>query len=434
MQSESIVTTHRLLSRESTPTTEVTMHRKCQVCRAELPEQVLDLGLQPLCDDLVPVGSQRQTKSYPIQIAICSECLTAHQVFQIPKETLFPKNYHYRPRFTQDVLAGMQQLVDECREKFVDLTGKLVCDVGCNDGSLLTLFRAQGAKTCGIEPTGAATEAAACGHQIVCDYFTPATAERLVRQVGKPDVITFTNVFAHIEDLEDAIAAIKIMVHSGTLVIIENHYLGTVLNTCQFDTFYHEHPRTYSLRSFEFIVRDLEGELLLVSFPKRYGGNIRVYIGNFKGPKSHARPIGAVPTSRHEGAFPSELARVQHFVNAWKNETRAQILKLLGDGDERLYGKSFPGRASILVNLLGLTAEEQPYVFEQPGSPKVGHYVPGTRIEIVSDERWMSKADQPTTMLIWGWHIGKELCDYLRKNSYKGRIFTPLPRFVELDN
>ena len=39
------------------------------------------------------------------------------------------------------------------------------------------------------------------------------------------------------------------------MLVIENHYLGAVLATNQFDTFYHEHPRTYSLTSFVHIAR-----------------------------------------------------------------------------------------------------------------------------------------------------------------------------------
>ena len=45
-------------------------------------------------------------------------------------------------------------------------------------------------------------------------------------------------------------------------LIIENHYLGTVIKTNQFDTFYHEHPRTYSKKSFEIIAKKLDTKLI----------------------------------------------------------------------------------------------------------------------------------------------------------------------------
>lgn len=413
------------------PPPEVVPCRKCQVCRSPLPDAVLDLGLQPLCDDLVPIGDSRVTVKYPIQISLCQRCLTAHQCYNIRKETLFSKEYHYRPRFTQDVLQGMKHLVDECAHEFGDLKGMLVCDIGCNDGSLLNFFREAGAKTCGIEPTGAGIEAATAGHAIINDYFTRESAEQLPTKSGRPDVITFTNVFAHIEDLTEAIAALRILITDKTLIVIENHYLGTVLATNQFDTFYHEHPRTYSLKSFQFVAQGLGGEVLLATFPKRYGGNIRVFIGGFHGSRKKARSEIHLTTPGDESRSAEKLAQMQDFVIDWKTKATDQIACLRRIG-VKLYGKSFPGRAAILVALLGIDREDQPCVYEKPGSLKIGHYLPGTRIEILSDDRWISNEDRPAAMLIWGWHIAPEIAGYMRGRGYKGRIFTPLPEFKEL--
>ena len=410
---------------------EVVDCRICQVCSTPLPDAVLDLGLQPLCDDLVPIGDSRVAVKYPIQISICQQCLTAHQRYNIRKETLFPKEYHYRPRFTQDVLQGMKNLVDECAYEFGDLKDALVCDIGCNDGSLLNFFREAGSKTCGIEPTGAGIEAAAAGHAIINDYFTRESAEQLLAKIGRPDVITFTNVFAHIEDLTEAIAALRILITSKTLVVIENHYLGAVLATNQFDTFYHEHPRTYSYKSFQFIAKALGGKVLLATFPKRYGGNIRVYIGGGQDSTKKARSDIDLAMLSNESSSAEKLAQMQDFVNNWKVKATDQIARLRRTG-LKLHGKSFPGRAAILVTLLGIDHEYQPCVYEKPGSLKIGHYLPGTRIEILSDDLWISNQDLPPAMLIWGWHIAPEIAGYMRRRGYKGRIFTPLPEFKEL--
>ncbi|MFZ2146948.1 MAG: hypothetical protein WAV28_06990, partial [Sedimentisphaerales bacterium] len=72
----------------------------CEVCGGILPTPILDLGPQPLCDDLVPLGNSRESLKYPIQISLCPSCLTAHQLYRVHKEILFPSSYHYRPRFT----------------------------------------------------------------------------------------------------------------------------------------------------------------------------------------------------------------------------------------------------------------------------------------------------------------------------------------------
>src|SRR5262245_12218837 len=108
----------------------------CEVCGGTKLEPVLDLGLHPMCDDLVEVGDKRVCKEYPIEIFYCATCATAHQKYQIPKAELFPVTYHYRSRHTKDVLDGMQMLVKECEAEIGSLKGKMVLDIGCNDGSL----------------------------------------------------------------------------------------------------------------------------------------------------------------------------------------------------------------------------------------------------------------------------------------------------------
>ena len=68
----------------------------CEVCGNTSLKPVLNLGKHPMCDDLVPVGDPRVCKEYPIEILYCNVCRTGHQKFQVPKEELFPKSYHYR--------------------------------------------------------------------------------------------------------------------------------------------------------------------------------------------------------------------------------------------------------------------------------------------------------------------------------------------------
>jgi hypothetical protein len=109
----------------------------CEVCSNKNLLSVLDLGAHPMCDDLVEIEDDRICKEYPIEIMFCQNCNTAHQRYQVPKKDLFPSTYHYRSRFTADVLAGMEGLVDACIERLGNIEYKKVLDIGCNDGSLL---------------------------------------------------------------------------------------------------------------------------------------------------------------------------------------------------------------------------------------------------------------------------------------------------------
>lgn len=390
--------------------------QRCEVCGSTHLTKVLDLGSHPMCDDLVAIGDARVCREYPIEILFCERCCTAHQHYQVPKSELFPATYHYRSRHTADVLNGMRQLVDATETLAGPLRGKKVLDVGCNDGSLLTFFAQRGAQCFGIEPTGAAADAAAAGHTVVNDFLTEAVARAFVERHGRADLITFTNVFAHIEDLDGVIRSLKILAAPDCTLVIENHYLGAILARDQFDTFYHEHPRTYSLRSFQFIAQSLGMHVARVDFPHRYGGNIRVFL-------SAARPAASEADLREvterERGYGEGLAALPARIALWKDRKGAELQEAKRRHGP-LKGKAFPGRAAIPIKLLGLTEADIDAVYEKPASIKVGHYIPGTRIPILSDDAF-EPAKTPV-LVNMAWHIAAEIGGYMRSRGYQGEI------------
>ena len=66
---------------------------------------------------------------------------------------------------------------------------------------------------------------------------------------GKARVITAANCFAHMEDVHAIAEGIVEMLKPDGVFISESHYLIPLLDTLQYDTIYHEHLRTYSLRA-----------------------------------------------------------------------------------------------------------------------------------------------------------------------------------------
>lgn len=392
----------------------------CEVCGNDELFPVLDLGKHPMCDDLIEVGSDRVCQEYPIEILFCKQCMTAHQKYQVPKHELFPVTYHYRSRFTADVLNGMKGLVATCEEKFGSLQGKNVLDIGCNDGSLLDFFREKGAVTIGIEPTGACADAMAKNHTAYNDYLSPEVAEKIVKEQGQPDFITFTNVFAHIENLHEVLDSLRKLMKETTVIVIENHYLGAVFQGNQFDTFYHEHPRTYSYHSFVEMAKKLSLEPVLVEFPARYGGNIRVCMGRADiYPKITPSDIDAV--IEKEKTFFEHFATMRANIEKWQKNKRATLEELV-KANGPLAGKAFPGRAAILVKLLNLDTDIISEVYEKPGSLKIGYYLPGTRIPIKSDDDMIAKGEKEKPLVNLAWHISKEIQGYLRGLGHTGPI------------
>lgn len=396
--------------------------KHCELCGHKNLQEVLNIGNHPLCDDLIPINSNRQCTSYPITILLCQNCLTAHQKFQIRKEILFPLNYHYRARFTKDVLNGMENLVNDCEKFLHTLQNVKVLDVGCNDGSLLNFFKKKGSFTVGIEPTKASMDATEAGHKIYNEFFDARLAEKVFKQESLFDVVVFTNVFAHIDDLKNLLLNIKKVLKKDGLLIIENHYLGSVLKGNQFDTFYHEHPRTYSALSFIHIAKILGLKLTDFKFTSRYGGNIRVFISN---KENYNKDFLDKTIKNEKETFECLFLKMNKFINTWKTEINSKLKNIIKKNGP-LVAKAFPGRAAILIHLLGYDQRDISVVYEKPNSLKIDHFVPGTRIPIKSEKELFEKKEKHTHLLNLAWHIPDEIDSYMKENKFEGKIINIL--------
>ena len=76
----------------------------------------------------------------------------------------------------------------------------------------------------------------------------------------------------------------------------------------------------------------------------------------------------------------------------------------------------------FLTNSFGNKKEK----FVPINSKKIGMYLPGTKIKIVEEKiQNLKKYDY---LLIFSWHIKKDLIKVLKKKGYKGKFIIPLPK------
>jgi hypothetical protein len=119
-----------------------------------------------------------------------------------------------------------------------------------------------------------------------------------------------------------------------------------------------------------------------------------------------------VEAMRKEGSFVGRFGEMRYMIQNWIRQ-RDVILNSARCNDGKVYAKAFPGRAAILIKMLNLTAQDIVAVFEKPQSMKIGHYVPGTRIPILSDDALLKTIPSPRRILNLAWHIRPEIVSYL---------------------
>ncbi len=402
---------------------------KCQVCGAADLKSVLFLGFLPPVNTMAPLGTRpAEQPAYPAEILCCPRCQLVQLGLVVDPAILFPPHYAYTSGTTKILRENFAQLYQEVMQLYPLAKTDLVVDVGCNDGTLLSNFQS-GHRVCGVEPTNASKLAVKRGIPVVNAFFGREAAEQVLSAHGKANLLTATNVFAHIENIHKIVECVLQLLGPDGIFISESHYLLSLVETLQYDTIYHEHLRYYSLTSLKYLL-ELHGLEVIHARPiPTHGGSIRVYACR-KGRRPVSPSVTAIlEQERKELSF----ERLMEFKNRVASSKLAlmALLKEIRAAGGRVHGIGAPSRASTLVNHVGLDSNILECVLEIKGSYKIGKYMPGTLIPVLEEEKLF--AEQPEYALLFSWHIADELIPKLKSKGYRGKFIVPLPtpRIVE---
>ena len=119
--------------------------------------------------------------------------------------------------------------------------------------------------------------------------------------------------------------------------------------------------------------------------------------------------------------FEQQFYMMNKFLLSWKLSKKREILNL-NKKFGPLKGKAFPGRAAILIRLLGYDSDKIKAVYERPGSLKINHFVPGTSIPIKCEKDLFDKKEKYSHILNLAWHISDEIKSYMKKNNFGGKV------------
>jgi hypothetical protein len=283
-----------------------------------------------------------------------------------------------------------------------------------------------------VEPTNIA-QIARLENEIetIQQFFTESLARDIVRDCGRAKIVTMTNVFAHMAPLGEVMRGLLQLLDSDGVFVTESHYLLDVLEKNQFDTIYHEHIRTYSLKSLLLLFSYYGMEVFDVERAERYGGNIRVYAAR-KGLHPVSAAVGQLRALEDRAGLHTQEAWRRFRTRVLDNRDRfMEFVYRIHRQGQLLVGNSCPGRASTLLNFYGVTPDLMPYIGELPTSLKLGRYLPGKHIPIVKNSRIVE--EQPDYLVLLSWHYMEPIVQRVRSEGVKSTLLTALPEFAILD-
>ena len=396
---------------------------RCQISGAKDLKTILSLGYLPPVNKLKKIDSLLcEDIFFPAELVFSKKSKLVQLKTIVKKEILFPKEYPYTSSTTKILRENFKELYKDCK-KIVNISSNdLIIDIGSNDGNLLNNFK-DNHRVLGITPENIGKIAIRKGINTLQKYFDKATSDLVLKKFGKAKIITATNVFAHIENVNLLMKNLLKILKNDGIFICESHYLVSLINSIQYDAIYHEHLRYYSLTSLKYLFNKYGMEIIDAKKINTHGGSIRVYAARKKRFEIHKSVTKILN-------FEKRFLNWKTFINFKKNVIQSKlnlysILKKLKNKDKKIYGIGAPSRASTLINYVGLDENIIDCVLEIEGSYKIGSYIPGKKIPILSEKKLYN--DPPDFVILFSWHIASELKFNLRKKGFKGKFIIPLP-------
>ena len=248
---------------------------QCRSCAARSGELILDLGEQPLANNLLASEDLAQPEPrFPLRLAVCTECWLLQITDLVPPVELF-SDYIYFSSYSD----AWTKHAAECAERYRDeFTPNYVVEIASNDGYLLRHFAAVDTPHLGIEPAeNIAAVAREKGIQTRRDFFTEKLARELASE-NQPDLILANNVFAHAPDTNDFVAGLKTLLAPEGRAILEFPHATEMISQGEFDTIYHEHVFYFTLTALEplFTLHGLR--ITRVERTPMHGGSLRIFV------------------------------------------------------------------------------------------------------------------------------------------------------------
>ena len=400
----------------------------CRGCASNALETVLDLGEQPLANEL-PWELTGTDEEFPLHLRICTTCgLGQVGEFVLP-ERIFG-NYPYLSSVSKSWVAHARRYVETMTAE-LDLSSQdLVVEVASNDGYLLKEFLEVGTRVLGVEPARNVAEVARrSGVRTISDFFGLAVARSIVREHGRPRLVAANNVYAHVPDMADFTAGLAWLCDDLTMITIENPSFLNLLMETHFDTIYHEHFSYLTAHAVAVAIKQHGLSLVRVEQLSTHGGSNRYWIrrtGTAEPDESvaealhHERELGLFDPTLWERFASSSMATITG-LRAWLDERTSSGARVAG------YGAAAKG--NTLLNAAAATSKDLLAVAD--GShEKQGRFLPGSRVPIVTPDDLA--ALDPTDVVILPWNLSSEIVPILGERVPAAHAWIAVPHMQQV--
>ena len=391
----------------------------CQICNSNKLYKFLSLGHQPPSDGFLTEEKLKELEiHYPLDLYFCEGCNLVQLGHVVDPSVLFTESFIYTTGSNKELVDNFHSLIENIIDRFNISSEDLAVDIGSNDGTLLENYIPYNIKVLGIDPSKAAELAIKKNLPTMQNFFNEETAKNILHEHGKAKVITATNVFAHVKELDSFMNGIKLLLDDKGVFIEESGYLPDLISKTEYDAIYAEHLRYYSLKPLIYLFNKFEMDVFDAEKIKTHGGSLRVFVckkGNFPISEDISRILRG---EKEFGLYSKEVyEEFAKKVLLNREKLRSILFKIKEEGG-KIVGIGAPAKGNTLLNFCKIGNETIDCLLEKENL-KLGMYSPGMHIKVV-EESILFNEQQPSHALLLIWNLKDIIIPKLKEKGFKG--------------
>lgn len=397
----------------------------CRSCGTVAPDEILNLGDQPLANSLLTQDSIYDEKWFPLVLMRCDHCTTLQLSINVNPKILF-SSYFWVTGTSRTTRNYCKDLAKNVLDR-IPVDKPKILEIGSNDGTLLLEFENLGAgDSFGIDPAkNVIPESSNSKITYISEFFTETFAKRFVRKYGQVDLVIARNVLSHVPDLNDVMRGINLVLSPEGTCVIEFHDANKIISEIQYDSIYHEHTYYHSLRSMTFALANAS----LQPFDGYVGpisGGCIVLFSSRQDRKISDNLLSLLETENSLGVYS---------IKSWKEFASKALSNISSIKNEfqkisssNMYAFGSSARSSTLLNAIGRESKTIAGIADN-NPRKWGMLSPGLHLQIASPSTLIN--DTVKTIFICAFNFEIEIVNQLKYElNWSGEVIVPLPNVL----
>ena len=396
--------------------------KSCFLCKSSDLQEIFSVDSVCLTG-YFPLKAEDDPIQTPVSLMRCRSCNNI-QARELIDPNLMFRDYWYRSSTT----ATMRNHLEDIVNRFGSSEGTIL-DIGCNDGTLLSIAKQKGMEVWGVEPSVALNDAPSeIQEKTVNALFGSDECDSFLKKANvKFDLITAISMFYDVPEPLNFIEKLKDLLTQDGIIVIEVNYAKSFFERQNIDMLGQEHLIYYFIHTFAGLVGSVGLHINDAYLTDMNGGNITFTISRC-----------TTVTDRYKSLVKDEAVWIENFdfdsfgatVASGFHKFKEKLVSISKTHGVKVLGAST--RGAMIIQMLGLDTKVIDSAVDLQKN-KVGRRIPGTDIEIEFD------ADHrvPDYYLVMPYQFRDEIIirytDFM-KNGGGLLFYRPVQEIITYDN